>query len=140
MRDKNRPAAWRRLYEDLPLVYSCSGCSNSAQLANTLAVKLDREGYAEMSCIAGLGGDVESLVGKATSGRPVIALDGCKLHCARKCLQRHGVTPLVHIDLSGFGVKKRYHEDVSVAETWRIWREAVLPAVTAVPGKKSASS
>jgi len=30
----------------LPLVYSCSGCSNVAQLANTLAVRLDRAGLA----------------------------------------------------------------------------------------------
>ncbi|HAQ85985.1 MAG TPA: zinc-binding protein, partial [Pseudomonas sp.] len=42
----------------LPLVYACSGCSNVAQLANTLAVRLDRAGLAEMSCIAGVGGRV----------------------------------------------------------------------------------
>ena len=29
----------------LPLVYSCSGCSNVAQLANTLALRLDRQGF-----------------------------------------------------------------------------------------------
>lgn len=38
-----------------PLVYSCSGCSNIAQLANDVAIKMDREGIAEMSCIAGVG-------------------------------------------------------------------------------------
>ncbi|MFZ2289261.1 MAG: putative zinc-binding protein, partial [Halopseudomonas yangmingensis] len=32
--------------KDLPLIYSCSGCSNVAQLANTLAVRLDRAGKA----------------------------------------------------------------------------------------------
>jgi len=41
---------------DLPLVYSCSGCSSAAQLANQLAIRLDREGLAETSCIAGVGG------------------------------------------------------------------------------------
>ena len=40
----------------LPLVYSCSGCSSAAQLANHLAVRLDRDERAEMSCIAGVGG------------------------------------------------------------------------------------
>ncbi|TAK94969.1 MAG: zinc-binding protein, partial [Aquabacterium sp.] len=40
------------------LVYACSGCSSAAQLANHLAVRLDREGIAEMSCIAGVGGRV----------------------------------------------------------------------------------
>ena len=41
-----------------PLVYSCSGCSSAAQLANHVALQLDRRGVAEMSCIAGVGGDV----------------------------------------------------------------------------------
>ena len=54
---------------DLPLVYSCSGCSAAAQTANTLAVRLDRRHLAEMSCIAGVGGDVEALVRVARSGR-----------------------------------------------------------------------
>ena len=57
-----------------PLVYSCSGCSNVAQLANALAVRLDREGLAEMSCIAGVGGRVPALVSKARSGRPILAI------------------------------------------------------------------
>jgi uncharacterized metal-binding protein len=35
--------------DNLTLVYSCSGCSNAAQLANHLAVRLDRTGVAEMS-------------------------------------------------------------------------------------------
>ena len=41
-----------------PIVYSCSGCSSAAQLANHVALRLDRCGAAEMSCIAGVGGDV----------------------------------------------------------------------------------
>jgi uncharacterized metal-binding protein len=65
----------------LPLVYSCSGCSSAAQLANHLALRLDRDGTAEMSCIAGVGGQVPSLVRTAQhaarTGRPIFALDGC---------------------------------------------------------------
>ena len=61
------------------LVYSCSGSSNVAQLANYIAVRLDRLGLAEMSCIAGVGGDVRALVRKATSGQPVVIIDGCPL-------------------------------------------------------------
>ena len=34
-----------------PLVYSCSGCSNVAQLANTLAVRLDRAGLASAGAL-----------------------------------------------------------------------------------------
>src|SRR5665647_3484471 len=49
-------------YRKLPLVYSCSGCSSAAQTANYIALKLDREGEAEMSCISGVGGNVPHLV------------------------------------------------------------------------------
>jgi uncharacterized metal-binding protein len=53
----------------LPLVYACSGCSSAAQLANHVALQLDRRGVAEMSCIAGVGGDVPYLLKIAQSGR-----------------------------------------------------------------------
>lgn len=55
----------------LPLIYSCSGASSAAQMANHIAVKLDRLKVAEMSCIAGVGGDVKPLVRTATSGCPI---------------------------------------------------------------------
>ena len=92
-----------------PLVYSCSGCSSAAQMANHIALELDRREVAEMSCIAGVGGDVPSLVKLAKSGRPVVAIDGCPLECARNCLARHGVTPDLHWQLAEHGVRKRYH-------------------------------
>lgn len=95
----------------LPLVYSCSGCSNVAQLANTLALRLDRACLAEMSCIAGVGGHVPALVNKAKSGRLIVALDGCPLHCVKGCLAQHGLKPDVHLTLSEFGVRKRYGEE-----------------------------
>jgi uncharacterized metal-binding protein len=100
-------------YTELPLVYSCSGCSNTAQLANQVAVELDRERLAEMSCIAGVGGGVPSLVNKATAGRPIITIDGCPLHCAKKCLELHGVESTWHYTLTEYGLKKQQHLDFS---------------------------
>jgi uncharacterized metal-binding protein len=66
-----------------------------------------------MSCIAGVGGDVPSLVQTARSGRPIIALDGCSLHCVKNTLARQNVVPQWHYTLSDFGVRKRYHTDFS---------------------------
>ncbi|MEU4419284.1 putative zinc-binding protein [Actinoplanes sp. NPDC024001] len=77
----------------IPLVYSCSGCSSAAQLANALAIRLDRLGVAEMSCIAWPGRDVPSLMRLARSGRPIVALDGCALVCVQAILRRHGIVP-----------------------------------------------
>jgi uncharacterized metal-binding protein len=95
----------------LPLVYSCSGCSNIAQLANRVAIELDRDGIAEMSCIAGVGGGVEPLVKKANSGRKIISLDGCALHCVKRCLSMHDVAPTFEFTLTDHGIKKLAHTD-----------------------------
>jgi uncharacterized metal-binding protein len=118
--------------EKLPLVYACSGASSAAQMANHIAVKLDRLKVAEMSCIAGVGGDVKPLVKTALSGRPIIALDGCPLQCAAKILQRHGLKADKHVDLSSLGVKKRKHEDFDPAEAARVLQQ--LLEDSAFPG------
>ncbi len=117
----------------VPLVYSCSGCSSAAQMANHLALRLDRLGVAEMSCIAGVGGDVEHLVMIAKSGRPIVVLDGCPLECARKCLARHGLEPAVHRLLSEYGVRKRYHADFDPQQAEALLAK-ILPEVRALRG------
>ena len=97
------------------LVYSCSGCSSAAQLANHLAVRLDRNGDAKMSCITGLGGQVVSLVHTAMraaeSGRPILAIDGCPLACVKNTLAQHGIAPSRHVQLGTLGVRKLQHAD-----------------------------
>lgn len=113
-----------RTRKDLPLVYSCSGCSSAAQLANHVAVRLDREGEAEMSCIAGVGGNVPHLVKIARSGRPVLALDGCALECVKSSLAQRGLTPTRHILLNERGVKKRYGADFDPDEAAEVLEQA----------------
>lgn len=110
----------------LPLVYACSGCSSAAQLANHVAVQLDRQGVAEMSCIAGVGGDVPHLLKIAQSGRTIVALDGCPLVCVTSCLSRHGLQAQRHYQLHHYGVKKRQHTDFDPAQA-----QAVLAQVRA---------
>lgn len=92
-------------------MYSCSGCSSAAQTSNMIAIKMDREKIAEMSCIAGVGGDVKPLVRTAKSGRDIIAIDGCPLACCKSSLARHDVQPKYHFDLSNFDVPKKKGED-----------------------------
>lgn len=115
-----------------PLVYSCSGCSSAAQMANRLAIRLDRDGAAEMSCIAGVGGGVAGLVKTAQSGRPILALDGCVLKCVAACLANAGVTADTHLVLSDYGVKKRRHADFDEEQAAEVYVRAVLPAAQAL--------
>ncbi len=118
------------MYMDLqnkPLIYSCSGCSSAAQMANYIAVSADRAGDAEMSCIVGVGGNVKKLVKTAKSGRKIVVIDGCPLACAKACLSNHGIKPTVHKELSQQGVKKVQHGDFD-----RDQAEAILESVRQV--------
>lgn len=124
----------------LPLVYSCSGCSSAAQMANHLALKLDREGIAEMSCIAGVGGGVTALVRTAQSGRRILALDGCVLKCASACLAHAGVVADTHLLLSDCGVRKRQHADFNLTEAQQVYAAEVRPAALALLGAMTAGS
>ena len=110
---------------NLPLVYSCSGCSTAAQMANHVALRLDRRGVAEMSCIAGVGGNVRPLVRLAQSGRTIIAIDGCALACSAHCLARHGIAPDVHLQLQELGVKKQLHADFDPTQAQQIVAQIV---------------
>lgn len=80
-------------------------------MANALALRADREGLADMSCIVGVGGDVKPILNLAKSGRPLIVVDGCPLNCARQCLKRHNLEASKHFELSKMGAPKKIHED-----------------------------
>ena len=80
-------------------------------MANYLAVQMDRKGLAEMSCIAGVGGNVKKLVKTAMSGRKIVAIDGCPLACSKACLKNLSIWPDLHIELTALGVKKKQPED-----------------------------
>lgn len=125
---------------ELPLVYSCSGCSSAAQMANHLALQLDRAGVAEMSRIAGVGGGVTGLVRTAQSGRRILALDGCVLKCAAACLAHAGVVANTHLVLSDYGVKKRKHADFDGAEAQQVYDEHVLDAAKALHAGQTSQS
>lgn len=106
-----------------PLVYACSGCSSAAQMANYLALRLDREGLAEMSCIAGVGGNVKTLVRTAKSGRKLVAIDGCPLACVKACLRIHSLHPDWHIELKEMGIAKDQGVDFDKKEADAVLRK-----------------
>lgn len=130
-------------YASKPLLYACSGCSSAAQLANHLAVRLDHAGEAEMSCIAGLGGDVPPLVRRAQQaareGRPIVVVDGCPLHCGRHTLVRHGLRPDLHWDLSRHQVRKENHVEFDPADAAHL-EPLLLAAVRACNPRRCAAT
>jgi uncharacterized metal-binding protein len=88
------------------IVYACSGCSDAGELADRIARQLTREGAAEMSCLAGIGGRVKSLVAKAENAERILAIDGCPLNCTRHTLELAGFKNFEHLELHKLGMKK----------------------------------
>ena len=81
-------------------IFPCSGASNVGQLSNHIAVELTEKGTGKMMCTAGVGGLVSGLVKSAEGSDRVIAIDGCPLNCAKKCLENAGVQIDKHILLT----------------------------------------
>src|SRR5512145_580386 len=74
------------------IIYSCSGIgSNVGQLANAAACQLSAEGYGGGSCLAGVGGGIEKLIGMGKSADERIVIDGCPVACAKKILDDKGL-------------------------------------------------
>jgi len=99
-----------------PIVYSCSGCSNLAQMAHNISLNLDGDDIAEMSCISGVIGKVGPIMDLAKSGRPIIAIDGCSLSCTKSCLEASDLKADYYYLISDLGFEKRSKWDDSLTE------------------------
>jgi len=88
------------------IVYACSGCSDAGELADKVARKLSKEGAAEMSCLAGIGGRVKSLVRKGEQAENILVVDGCPLNCAAHTLRLAGFEKFDHLELHKLGYRK----------------------------------
>lgn len=89
----------------LPLLFACSGCSNAGQLANDLAVELNRRGIAEMSCLAGVGAGKPHFL-KQLAEREVWIIDGCAIECSLGVFAQLREHVDVHIRLRDLGIRK----------------------------------
>jgi uncharacterized metal-binding protein len=88
------------------VVYACSGCSDAGEIADRVARQLTRAGVARMSCLAGIGGRVKSLVTTAEKAERILVVDGCTLNCAAHTLKLAGFNKFDHLELHTLGVKK----------------------------------
>jgi uncharacterized metal-binding protein len=88
------------------VVYACSGCSDAGEIADRVARRLARDGAAQMSCLAGIGGRVKSLVSKAENAEHILVVDGCPLNCAAHTLKLAGFQKFDHLELHQIGIRK----------------------------------
>lgn len=94
------------MHAELPIVFACSGCSAAGQLANQVALELNRRGMAEMSCLAGVGAVKRHFL-KQLGNREVWIIDGCPIECSLGVFHQVQEHADVHIRLHALGVRKQ---------------------------------
>ncbi|OPY88124.1 MAG: DGC domain protein [Smithella sp. PtaU1.Bin162] len=87
------------------LIYACSGAADVGEIADRVTRKLRKEGDFLMTCLAGIGAGLSGYVQSAKGADENITIDGCPVACARKTLERIGVTPTSYI-LTDLGLVK----------------------------------
>ena len=94
------------LKQPVTIVYACSGCSDAGETADRIARQLTREDAAEMSCLAGIGGRVKTLLRKGEQAERILVVDGCPLNCAAHTLTLAGFQKFDHLELHKLGIRK----------------------------------
>ena len=88
------------------LIFACSGAADVGAVGDQAARKLTREGKGKMYCLAGLGGDVESIVETTKAASGMLVIDGCPVDCAKKTVERVGLSGFAHIRVTDLGFEK----------------------------------
>jgi uncharacterized metal-binding protein len=91
------------------LIYACAGAANTGYLADQVARKLNREGAADMTCLAAVGADLSGFIESAKSAGKNIVIDGCPVACGKKIFEAKGL-PFTHFTTTDFGVEKKKTE------------------------------
>jgi uncharacterized metal-binding protein len=94
----------------LPCVLACSGCSRAGELADLTARRLENLGAAKMSCLAGVGGRVKSILSTIQTAPELLMIDGCPLECGGNSLKLAGITNFQHLKLHEHGIRKHTSE------------------------------
>jgi uncharacterized metal-binding protein len=88
------------------LIFSCSGSADVGAVADQTARKLTRDGIGNMFCLAGIGGRVSGMMKTTEAAQAILAIDGCPVSCAKKCLEVAGFTGFKHLQLADIGMTK----------------------------------
>src|ERR1051325_4593751 len=104
------PAPEPKQSASLPCVLACSGCSVAGKLADHTARRLQEQGIAQMSCLAGVGGQVKSILTTIQRAPSILMIDGCPLECGAHTLRRAGISCFQQLRLHELGVRKNTGE------------------------------
>lgn len=86
---------------------ACSGASNTGKFTDEVVRKMSANGEADMVCLAKVAIGDKTLIEKLKKeSKKIFVLDGCPFDCAEKILGKEGITNIVHINTTDFGIVK----------------------------------
>lgn len=88
-------------------IASCSGASNTGLFADKVARMLSASGDTSMICLAKIAIGDQLLIQKVKEqNTKIVVLDGCPINCAAKLFEKEGITEIIHINTTDFGIVK----------------------------------
>ena len=78
---------------NVTIIYAFSGAADVGSLSDLAARKLRDEKIGAMSCLAAVGAGLSGFIESAKAADQCITIDGCPVACAKKNLEKIGVTP-----------------------------------------------
>jgi uncharacterized metal-binding protein len=88
-------------------IASCSGASNTGKFADDVSRRLAAAGEANMICLAKVAiGDQALIHNIKNRNTEILVLDGCPFNCAEIILGREGITNIIHLHTTDFGIEK----------------------------------
>jgi uncharacterized metal-binding protein len=88
------------------LIFSCSGVADVGEVADLTARKLNREGSGKMYCLTGIGAELTNFIDYTKTATKIITIDGCPFDCAKKTLEKVGISSFECIRVTDFGLTK----------------------------------
>ncbi len=91
---------------DTTLIVCCAGASDLGAITERATRELMRDKVGKMLCLAAVSAQEPEYLEKARNACAILAIDGCKVHCALKTLQREKIHGAVHLDIEAMGFVK----------------------------------
>jgi uncharacterized metal-binding protein len=87
-------------------IFSCCGSADVGEIADLAARKLHREGVGKMYCLTGIGAGLSGFIESTKAAAKILTVDGCPVDCAKKLLEKHGISGFEWFRLTDLGMEK----------------------------------
>ena len=88
------------------LIFPCSGAADVGEISDRAARSLTALGRGSMFCLAGIGGNISSMIASAREADQILVIDGCELDCAKKTMKEKGIENFLHFRVTDLDMEK----------------------------------